>query len=165
MNQKTLLSVAGLAGLALTAGLLIASAHKSESESVAECIKRATYQQMQAAGGVVNLCSGVVAPDAPDTPEMKKKLAKLTAEVEAEAAAALAAESQTPATVERTYSYEEAMTEACEAGRQYRNDVELGYMQTQQSFDEARSYAHHLSAQSAGVDNGVLYAKIKECMW
>ena len=79
--------------------------------------------------------------------------------------APVAAPVEAPAPVEHTYSYDEAMTEVCEAGRQYRNDVNEGYMTTTQSYAEARSYAHHLSAQSAGVDNGVLYAKIKECMW
>jgi hypothetical protein len=57
------------------------------------------------------------------------------------------------------------MAEACEAGRQYKNDVAEGRMTISQSYAEARYYAHDLSAQSAGVDSGVLYAKIKECLW
>ena len=91
--QKKIL--AGVGVVALTAGSLIACAQKPLSESE-ECIKKATPQQIEAAGSVVNFCSGVQV-DAPPTPEQKKELAKLTAEVEAEAAAALADESQTEA--------------------------------------------------------------------
>lgn len=160
MNQKTLLSVAGLAGLALTAGLLIVNPLKSADEKLMdECLKSIPFvwespAEAQSSCRInVDIQTGKLTKHTYKTP--------VESPVEAPVAAPVAA----PAAVERTYSYEEAMTEACEAGRQYRNDVELGYMQTQQSFDEARSYAHHLSAQSAGVDNGVLYSKIKECMW
>ena len=158
MNQKTLLSIAGLAGVALTAGLLIASAQKPSLESATECLKRIEMQFLPAAEEV-RLCGGTFQN------KVLGPTVKATVKAPAEAPAVAPVEAPAVAPVEHTYSYEEAMTEACEAGRQYRNDVELGYMQTQQSFDEARSYAHHLSAQSAGVDNGVLYAKIKECMW
>ena len=116
---------------------------------------------------VVGMSRGTVAPTpapvAVEAPVKAPVKAPVEAPVEAPAPAPVEAPAASP--VEHTYSYDEAMTEACEAGRQYSNDVAEGFMTHSQSYSEARSYAHHLSAQSAGVDNGVLYAKIKECMW
>ena len=156
MNQKTLLSVAGLAGLALTAGLLIVNPLKSTDEKLMdECLKSIPFVWESPAEAQSSCRINVDI----QTGKLTKHTYKTPVEAPVEAPVAA------PAAVERTYSYEEAMIEACEAGRQYRNDVNEGFMTTSQSYAEARSYSHHLSAQSAGVDNGVLYAKIKECMW
>lgn len=105
MNQKTLLSIAGLAVVATVTGasLIAATLLGPKSESITtECIKGATYENIVDYSKVENQCSGVVAPVV--TPEMKKEMAKITAEVEAEAEATLAAEAQNP--VKRQLPYE-----------------------------------------------------------
>ncbi len=94
-----------------------------------------------------------------------EKLKKDSRESVAEATAASTPEPVAEAPVEHTYTYEEAMAEACAAGRQYRNDVDTGFLRHSQAEAEAASYAEHLAAQSSGVDSGVLYQKIKQGLW
>jgi len=67
--------------------------------------------------------------------------------------------------IEHTYSRKEALAEACDAGRQYRKDVDTGFMRPSQAEAEASSYAHHLASKSEGVDRYELYEKIKQGLW
>jgi hypothetical protein len=169
MNQKTTVKVtqkilAGAGVVALTVGFLIVNPLKSADEKLmSECLQRFPFVGMPTAEAQdrcrisVDIQTGKLAKynySAPSTPEPV-----------AESPAASTPEPVAEAPVEHTYTYEEVMAEACAAGRQYSNDVATGFMSHSQSFAEAREYAHHLSAQSAGVDSGVIYAKIKECLW
>jgi hypothetical protein len=163
MNQKTLLSIAGLAVVATVTGasLIAATLLGPKSESATDCLKRIEMQLLPAAEEV-RLCGGTFKDLVADTKKPGWNVPKAPV---AKVPVVAPVEAPVVAPVEATYTYEGAMAEACEAGRQYSNDVAEGFMTHSQSYAEARSYAHHLSAQSAGVDNGVLYAKIKECMW
>ena len=169
MNQKTTVKVtqkilAGAGVAALTIGFLIVNPLKSADEKLmSECLQRFPFVTMPTAEAQdrcrisVDIQTGKLAKYNYPAPS--------TTEPVAEAPAASTPEPVAEAPVEHTYTYEETMTEACEAGRQYKNDVATGFMTHSQSFAEAREYAHHLSAQSAGVDSGEIYAKIKECLW
>ena len=87
------------------------------------------------------------------------------APVAVEAPAPAPVEAPAPAPVEATYTYEEVMAEACEAGRQYKNDIGTGFITLSQARGEAKLYADDLSAQSARVGSEVIYDKIRECLW
>ena len=67
--------------------------------------------------------------------------------------------------IEHTYTRKEALAEACDAGRQYRKDVDTGFMRPSQAEFEASSYARHLASKSKGVDRYELYEKIKQGLW
>jgi len=180
MNQKTTMKVtqkilAGAGVVALTVGFLIANPPKSADEKLmSECLQQYPTA-WQAEPRWKEGCSIEVAHktgkitaqerDKRDHARFLKYTPKEFLKPVVEAPAASTPEPVAVAPVEHTNTYEETMTEACEAGRQYKNDVATGFMTHSQSFAKAREYAHHLSAQSAGVDSGEIYAKIKECLW
>jgi len=173
MNQKTTVKVtqkilAGAGVAALTIGFLIVNPLKSADEKLmSECLQRFPFVTMPTAEAQdrcrisVDIETGKLTKDNYES----RNPPLSTPEPVAVAPAASTPEPVAQAPVEHTNTYEETMTEACEAGRQYKNDVATGFLKQSQAYAEASSYAHHLSAQSAGVDSGEIYAKIKECLW
>jgi len=57
-----------------------------------------------------------------------------------------------------------ALREACLAGKQYRQDVDLGYMRPSQAEYEARAYSAYL-AQKSGASRHSLYQRIQDGLW
>lgn len=57
-----------------------------------------------------------------------------------------------------------AMREACAAGKQYREEVDLGRMRPSQAEYEAREYSAYL-AQQSGANRHALYGKIQNGLW
>ena len=114
--QKTLLSVSGLAVVALTAGSLIASAQKPSLEIVAECLKGIEMQLLPAAEEV-RLCGGT----------FQMKVAKPTSKYVSKAPVAQApVEAPVVAPVENKGR---CMTEECQAEQRLQeiiNDCKAG---------------------------------------
>ena len=69
----------------------------------------------------------------------------------------------TPALAQQ-YSRAGALREACEAGMQYRNDVDSGWMKHSQSEYEARQYSSYLAANSP-AQKGELYRAVTQGLW
>jgi hypothetical protein len=57
-----------------------------------------------------------------------------------------------------------ALREACLAGKQYREDVDMGYMRPSQAEYEAKAYSAYL-AQKSGANRYTLYQRIQNGLW
>ena len=62
------------------------------------------------------------------------------------------------------WTYEQAMKEACEAGRQYREDVDLNGMRPSEAEYEAKSYSQYL-ADNSPAPRKALYDRIEQGLW
>ena len=62
------------------------------------------------------------------------------------------------------WTYDQAMKEACEAGRQYREDVDLNGMKPSQARYEAEAYSQHL-ADNSPAPRKALYDRIQQGLW
>lgn len=64
----------------------------------------------------------------------------------------------------KKWTYDQALKEACETGRQYREDVDLHGMKPSQAEYEAKAYSQYL-ADNSTAPRKVLYDKIKQGLW
>ena len=64
----------------------------------------------------------------------------------------------------KKWTYEQAMKEACEAGRQYREDVDLHGMRHSEAEYEAKAYSQHL-ADNSPAPRKALYDRIQKGLW
>ena len=64
----------------------------------------------------------------------------------------------------RKWTYDQAMKEACSAGKQYREDVDLHGMKPSQAENEAKEYSQYLASNSP-APRKTLYDKIKQGLW
>ena len=64
----------------------------------------------------------------------------------------------------KKWSYEQAMKEACDAGKQYREDVDLHGMKPSQARYEAQQYSKYL-AENSPAPQKALYDKINQGLW
>ena len=67
-------------------------------------------------------------------------------------------------TVKKKWTYAEAIKEACDAGRQYREDVDLHGMKPSQARYEAQEYSKYL-AENSPAPQKALYDKINQGLW
>ncbi len=115
-----------------------------------------------AAGEKTSLTSG----NAAKTEEKPKEGGKTEGAKQNEplAKANASAQSKPAPGAKKKWTYEQAMKEACDAGRQYREDVDLHGMKPSQAEYEAKAYSQYLSENSS-APRKALYDKIQQGLW